>query len=165
MTHRLFVTAFIATAAASAHAQNTTAPAAAPQPVSRAAYLQKVDDSFVTVDSNKDGFMDRAEIEAAETKVMTGRKATLIRQREAGFRKLDTNKDGMLSLQEFNAPAVAVTIPKANATRVLDRLDTNKDGKVSLAENRVPSMAQFDRADTNKDGSLSPAERGAKAKR
>ena len=165
MTHRFLLTAFLSTAAAAASAQNATAPAQGPQPLTRTTYMQKVDSSFVMVDTNKDGFMDRAEIEAAETKVMTGRKVAVIRQREALFRNLDVNKDGNLTLAEFNAKVTAAAIPKANATPVLGRLDTNKDGKVSLAENRAPSMTQFDRADTNKDGSLSPAEQRATVRR
>jgi Ca2+-binding EF-hand superfamily protein len=165
VTHRLLLTAFLATGAASALAQNTTAPAQAPQPVSRTTYMQKVDSSFVTVDSNKDGFMDRAEIEAAETKALSGRKAVMLRDREGAFRKMDANKDGSLTLQEYNAALAAVQLRKADATPVLNRLDTNKDGKVSLAENRVPSMAQFDRADANKDGTLTAAELKAPGKR
>jgi hypothetical protein len=109
--------------------------------------------------------MERAEIESAEVKALTARKAGLLRQREESFRKLDSNKDGSVSLQEFNAPLVAVAVPRGNATPVLARLDTNKDGKVSLAENRAPAMAQFDRVDSNKDGALSSAEQKATAKR
>lgn len=166
MTHRLLLTAFLATGAASALAQNTAAPAAqGPQPVSRATYMQKVDSAFVNVDANKDGFMDRAEIEGAETRALTTRKTVMLRDREGAFRKMDTNNDGSLTLQEYNAALVAVQLRKANATPVLNRLDTNKDGKISLAENRAPSMAQFDRADANKDGMLTAAELKAPAKR
>lgn len=164
MTHRFMLTAFLSTVAVAASAQNATAPAQGPQPITRTSFMQKVDDSFVTVDANKDGFMSRAEIEAAELKVLNARKAALLRQREAIFRKLDTNKDNALSLQEFNAPVVAAPV-KADATPALSRLDTNKDGKVSLAENRAPAMVQFDRADTNKDGALSVAEQRALVKR
>jgi hypothetical protein len=165
VTHRLLLTAFLTTTAAAAAAQNTSAPAQGPQPITRTTYMQRVDESFVTVDTNKDGFMDRAEIEAAETKVLTARKAAGLRQREEAFRRLDANKDGSLTMQEFNAQAAAAPLRKAGATPVLNRLDTNKDGKISLAENRVPSMAQFDRADTNKDGSLSAEEQRARARR
>lgn len=166
MTHRFLLTAFLATGAVPALAQNTTAPAGqAAQPVSRTTYMQKVDSAFVSVDANKDGFMDRGEIEAAETKALAGRKAVMLRDREAAFRKMDANKDGSLTLQEYNAALVAVQPRKADATPILNRLDTNKDGKVSLAENRVPSMAQFDRADANKDGTLTPAELRAPAPR
>ncbi len=164
MTHRFMLTAFLTSVAAAAPAQNNAAPAQ-PQPVSRATYMQRIDNGFVAVDSDKDGFLERPEIEAAETRVLTARKAALLKQREAGFRRMDTNKDGSLSLTEYNAPLVNAALPKANATPVLGRLDGNKDGKVSLAENRAPAMAQFDRADTNKDGTLSADEQRARAKR
>ena len=75
MTHRLLLTAFLTTATAAAGAQTATAPAKGPQPVSRAAYMQKLDESFVAVDANKDGFIDRSEIEAAEVKALAARKA------------------------------------------------------------------------------------------
>jgi len=167
VTHRFLLTAFLSTAAVAAAAQNTAAPAPAsgPQPITRATYMQRIDDSFVAVDANKDGFMDRAEIETTETKAMGARKTAVLRQREALFRNLDANNDGNLTLQEFNAKVVAAPLPKANATPVLNRLDTNKDGKVSLAENRVPAMTQFDRADTNKDGTLTAAEQRARTRR
>ena len=164
VTHRFLSTALLTAAASSAIAQNAAAPAQGPQPLSRTTYMQRVDGAFVAVDGNKDGFMDKSEIEAAELKVMNARKTAVIRQREALFRNLDANKDGNLTLQEFNAKVAAAPL-KANATPVLGRLDTNKDGKISLAENRAPSMAQFDRADTNKDGSLSVAEQRARVKR
>jgi hypothetical protein len=164
VTHRLLLTVFLATAATAALAQNAAAPAPGPQPLTRTTFMQKVDNSFVTVDSNKNGFMERAEIEAAEVKALTARKAALMRQREGIFRKLDTNKDNALSLAEFSAPIAAAPI-KADAAPILARLDTNKDGKVSLAENRAPAMVQFDRADTNKDGVMSPAEQRATVKR
>ena len=162
MTHHLFLTALLTTVAGTAVAQNTSAPAS--QSITRTIFMQKVDETFVAVDGNKDGFMDRAEIEAAEVRGMTSRKAALLKRQEGLFQKLDANKDGSLTLQEFSAPVASAAIRKGNAAPVLGRLDTNKDGKVSLAENRVPSMAQFDRADTNKDGALSAEER-ARVKR
>ncbi len=165
MTHHLLLTAFLSTAAVAASAQNTASPASAAQQVTRATYMQKVDNAFVNVDANKDGFMDRAEIESAETKALVTRKAVMLRDREAAFRKMDADKNGSLSLQEYNAALVALQPRKADATPVLNRLDTNTDGKISLAENRTPSMAQFDRADANKDGALTPAELKAPAKR
>ena len=165
MTHHLLLTAFLSTAAVAASAQNAAAPASGAQSVTRATYMQKVDNAFVAVDANKDGFMDRGEIESAETKALASRKAVLLRDREAAFRKMDADKNGSLSLQEYNAALVALQPRKADATPVLNRLDTNKDGKISLAENRTPSMAQFDRADANKDGALTSAELKAPAKR
>jgi len=156
VTNRLLLTAILGTVAAPALAQ---APAAAaPQPISKTAFMQRIDRDFVAADANKDGFADRAELESAEAKLLAGRKAAVLRNREAAFRQLDTNKDGNLTVAEFNAQVVASPVPKADAAPVLNRFDTNKDGKVSLAENRAPAIAQFDRADTNKDGTLSVEE-------
>lgn len=146
-------------------AQGSAAPARAPQPVAKAAYLQRVDATFAAVDTNKDGSIDRAEIEAAESRALSVRKAQLIKQREAAFRQLDKDKNGSLTLQEFNGPTAAQALPKANATPMLTRLDANKDGKISAAENRAPAAAQFDRADANKDGTLSVEEQRARRQR
>jgi hypothetical protein len=166
VTHRLFLTLMLSMTAGTALAQAAAAPRTAPagpQPIAKTAFMQRIDRDFVSADANKDGFADRAELEAAETKTLAARKATLLRQREAGFRQLDTNKDGNLTLAEFSAPIVAAPIRKADATPALSRFDTNKDGKISLAENRAPAIAQFDRADTNKDGTLSVEEQRARA--
>lgn len=165
MNRHLLLIAIVACAASPALSQGTAKPAKAPQPVAKAAYVQRVDATFSAVDTNKDGFIDKSEIEVAETKAIGGRKAQVINQREAAFRQLDTNKDGSLTLKEFNAQLVAQPLPKANAAPMINRLDTNKDGKISAAENRAPAVAQFDRADTNKDGTLSVEEQKARAKK
>lgn len=167
MTHRLIIVALLASASATASQAMQGAPPAAqsPQPVSRTAFMQTVDSAFVAVDANRDGFADKAEIEAAESRVFAARKAQLIREREAAFRRLDADKNGTLTLQEFNAMAAATPLPKPNAAAILAQLDTNRDGKVSLAENRVPAIARFDRADTNKDGTISAAEQKARPRR
>lgn len=162
MTTRFIFLALLASSAVPAAAQNAR-PANAPQPIARAAFLARADSAFVAVDANKDGFTDRAEIEAAETRGMAALKQRTIREREAAFRRLDVDKNGSLTLTEFNAVAVAQALPKPDAARFLNALDTNKDGKVSLAENRAPAAVRFDRADTNKDGTLSVAEQRAAA--
>lgn len=146
-----------------ATAQNAPAAQAA-QPVSRAAFMQRIDATFVSADANKDGFADRAELESAQTRELNGRKAALIRRNEAIFKQLDKDNNGSLTMQEFNAQIVAAPI-RTDTASVLARFDTNKDSKVSLAENRAPALAQFDRADTNKDGTLSVAEQKAAAPR
>ncbi len=124
--------------------------------------MSRIDQMFVAADANKDGFADRAELTATQTKELTARKATVIRQREAAFKQLDKDNNGSLTLAEFNAPVVAALI-RPDVAPLLTRYDTNNDGKVSLAENRAPALAQFDRADTNKDGTLSVAEQRAAA--
>ena len=148
---------------APATAQNASAAQAA-QPIPRTAFMQRIDAVFVAADANKDGFADRAELEAVQVKDLSARKAFVIKQREAGFKSLDKDNNGSLSMAEFNAVVAAQPI-KTDTAAVLGRFDTNKDSKVSLAENRAPALAQFDRADTNKDGSLSPAEQKAAGSR
>ena len=165
MKMQMLLISVAALATAPALAQGAAAPARAPQPVAKSAYLQRVDASFAAVDTNKDGSIDRAEIEAAESRALSVRKAQLIKQREAAFRQLDKDKNGSLTLQEFNGPTAAQPLPKANATPMLTRLDANKDGKISAAENRTPAVAQFDRADSNKDGTLSVEEQRARRQR
>jgi len=162
---QLLLTAILATAAGPLFAQGAAAPARTPQPVPKAAYVQRIDAGFAAVDTNKDGFTDKAEIEAAETRAFAARKTQLLNQREAAFKQLDKNNDGSLTLTEFNAPTAAQALPKANAAPIIARMDTNKDGKVSAAENRAPAVAQFDKVDTNKDGTLSVDEQKAAAKK
>ena len=159
MTNRILAAALLVTAApAFAQAQPATQPPAQAQPMAKAVMIQQLDAAFTAVDANKDGFTDRAEIESAETRALTARKAQVIAGRAAAFKQLDKDNNGQLSLTEFNAVISAQALPKANAGPFLQRFDTNKDGKVSLTEHRAPASAQFDRADTNKDGTLSPAE-------
>ena len=168
MSTRLSLIAMMASATiAPATAQTAPAaraPAATQQPIPRTGFMQRIDSVFVAADANKDGFADRAELEAVQTKELNGRKAFVLKQREAAFRSLDKDNNGALSLTEFNAVVAAQPI-KTDTASVLGKFDTNKDGKVSLAENRAPALAQFDRADTNKDGSLSLAEQKAAGNR
>ena len=160
MTNQLLLSLALASMASPALPQANAAPPAGPQPVSRTVFLSRADKLFTAADTNKDGFTDRAEIEAAEAKALAARKSNQLKQREAAFRQLDKDKNGSLSLQEFNGAAAAQN-PKANATPVITRLDKNKDGKVSLDEYRQPILSRFDRADTNHDGTVSPTERQA----
>lgn len=157
MTNHLLLSLILASMASPALPQANAAPPKGPQPVSRTVFLSRFDSLFANADANKDGFTDRAEIEAAETKALAARKANQLKQREAAFRQLDKDKNGSLSLQEFNGAAPGQNA-KPNAAATLARLDTNKDGKVSLAESRAPGEAQFARLDTNKDGVLSVEE-------
>lgn len=162
VTNRILILALLASAAtAPAFAQSQPAAQGAqqqPQPVVKATVMQQLDNAFAAVDANKDGFTDKSEIEAAEARSLTARKAQVLKGREAAFKQLDKDNNGQLSLAEFNAVVAAQPLPKANAGPFLQRFDTNKDGKVSKAEHRAPANAQFDRADTNKDGTLSVAE-------
>ena len=164
MSNRLLTTLILASIASPALPQTGTAQPKAPQPISRTVYMSRIDSGFAAIDTNKDGFTDRAEIAAAETKALTARKNQQLKQREAAFRQLDKDKNGSLSLQEFNA-ALAAQNAKPDVTAYVTRLDGNKDGKVSMAESRAPAAARFDRLDANKDGILSVDEQKARQKR
>lgn len=161
LTKSLLLSVVLSAVASPSLAQEK-AQASGPQPVSRAVYLSRVDGAFASIDLNKDGFADRAEIEAAENKLIAARKAEALKQREAAFRQMDKDKNGSLSQGEFLAALEAQPQPKADGTRMLSRLDTNKDGKLNAAENRAPLAARFDRLDTNKDGILSTEEQRAR---
>ena len=164
MTNHLLLTVLLASAASPALPQAAAAPKG-PQPVSRVVYMSRIDRGFAEIDTNKDGYTDRAEFEAAETKAIAMRKAQILKQREAAFRQMDKDKSGSLSLTEFNSVVAAEPTRKADAAPRLTRLDTNKDGRVSMVENRAPASAQFDRLDTNKDGILSVEEQKKAAAR
>ncbi len=157
MTNYLLLSIILASMASPALPQAGTAQPKGPQPVSRTVYMSRIDGGFSAIDTNKDGFTDRAEIEAAESKVLANRKSQQLKQREAAFHQLDKDKSGSLSLQEFNA-ALAAQSAKPDVNAYITRLDTNKDGKVSIAESRSPAAARFDRMDANKDGILSVEE-------
>jgi Ca2+-binding EF-hand superfamily protein len=157
MTNQLLVAMLLASAASPAFPQ-ASAPAKGPQPVSRVVYMSRVDGGFGQLDTNKDGYASRAEIEAAETRALAARRTQMLKQREAAFSQLDKDKNGSLSLAEFNSAVAARADRKADATPRLNRLDKNKDGKISMVENRAPAEAQFVRLDTNKDGVLSVEE-------
>jgi Ca2+-binding EF-hand superfamily protein len=87
--------------------------------------------AFERIDTNKDGFIDRAEMQAA---------------RAALFDRLDTNKDGQLTSEEMRAGRRGQragntqqrTISRADfiarADQSMMRRDTDKDGKLSFAE-------------------------------
>ncbi|HEU0311291.1 MAG TPA: EF-hand domain-containing protein [Sphingomicrobium sp.] len=158
MTNHLLLTLILASAAGPALSQAAATPSTGPQPVSRSVYMSRIDSGFSEIDTNKDGFADRAEIEAAETKAIAARRTQQLNQREAAFRQMDKDKNGSLSLAEFTSVVTAEPPRKADATPRITRLDTNKDGKVSMSENRAPAIAQFVQLDTNKDNILSTEE-------
>lgn len=149
--------------AAPAPAPRTAAPAPAAQatPPTRAAVIKNLDTTFKAVDTNGDGTLSTAEVQAAELKVQQQRVVALRGRVEAEFARLDTNKDGQLSKAEFMAAAPAAPSAAPNGAALLGQLDKNKDGKVSLDEYRAPLLSRFDAIDTNHDGTISATEREA----
>ncbi len=102
---------------------------------------------FAAMDSDKDGKVTPAEIEALRT---------------ARLMAADADKDGFLSPDELSAMAMGRMQARATdmATQMIERQDADGDGKLSLAEMqpRTPQERMFRRLDTDNDGALSEAE-------
>ncbi len=133
-----------------APAFSQTAPGA--QPLPRATFNTTMDGEFRKIDTNKDGQLTRAEVDAFQKAAI----ALQVQARQrAVFVALDGDRNGQLSLAEFSR--VPVT-PQPTNPDVLMRFDINRDGKVSLIEHRTATLANFDRMDSDKDGVVSAAE-------
>jgi Ca2+-binding EF-hand superfamily protein len=156
----------------------TPKPATAPMPsISRAEMIQKVQDHFGKLDTNKDGFVTKDEMQAAEA-AMRERFANHMQERESAvFDRIDTNKDGSISRAEFDAAHKAMIANHAGipggamrgahgmhglhgamAGRMFATADANNDGRVSLQEATAAATAHFDKIDANHDGVLTPDE-------
>ena len=134
------------------------------KPVTRADFVNGLNARFSNMDTNHDGVVTSAELDAEQQKEMQQAKANVNQQLTVKFKQLDTNKDGSLSLQEFLAASPSIRSAES-PEQILQKLDTNKDGKVSAEEFRAPQVAAFNRADTNHDGVVTPAEAQAAGKK
>jgi len=101
-------------------------------------------------DTNKDGWVDKAEWNAGQ---------------EARFKELDANKDGKLSQDELFArtPAAPGNVLPTDRkferqTAFFQRMDSDKDGFVSKAEFMAQADRNFARCDLDKDGRINTAE-------
>jgi Ca2+-binding EF-hand superfamily protein len=161
----LAAAALVAPGVALAQTQQSAQQAQAPKQMSKADFTKTLDQRFAAMDTNKDGSLDKAEVSAAQTKILQ-QAGTIQQQRiEAEFKKLDTNKDNQLSMAEFKAAAPPLRASET-ADQQLAELDTNKDGKISAQEYRAAPIASFDKTDTNRDGVITAAElQAARTKR
>jgi Ca2+-binding EF-hand superfamily protein len=152
----------------------------------RAEVQANVAKMFTRLDTNKDGFVTEAEINALQAahaaKSGQGSEARAAHFDPAKiFARLDTNKDGKITQAEADAVHNAKAASKdgkaapAHANGLFARIDTNKDGVVTRAEfdaeaaqmhARMENAGQrhgmggrmFAAADLNKDGKVSLAE-------
>lgn len=163
-------------AIAPAVAQNAAAPAPIAAPAQHHApamrehtrndVVAKVREHFAKMDTNRDGFVTKAETDALRTQVRAKfaenraertehRKERAGMAREHTFERLDANNDGAISRAEFDA---------AHAARMA-RVDRNGDG---MRDRRMAGMMRkmhgrmgnfgghmFEMADANKDGRVS----------
>jgi Ca2+-binding EF-hand superfamily protein len=161
------------------------------QPGKRAAHMMKtearsdvpahVQRMFARLDANRDGFITKDEVDAAQAQ-----RAARIDQRPARldpakrFERLDANRDGQITTAEVDAARAARATANAQnrrdrGNRLFARADANKDGVVTRAEfdaaaaqmhgrmekagmHRGMGGRMFEAADVNKDGRVSLAE-------
>jgi Ca2+-binding EF-hand superfamily protein len=117
---------------------------------------------LAALDTNKDGFVDRAEYRVGQ---------------DALFQRVDANHDGVVSREEFDAAFQRATARRAAApkpadqgqaqprrpfdkSRLFTRLDTNKDGAISRDEYLVAGDRLFARCDKDGDGKVAPGDCG-----
>ena len=124
-----------------------TAPAESVKPIPRAQFIAEMDGQFRTMDADKNGQLDRAEIEQHQ-KLSTVAEAKA--RNQALFVQLDIDKNGRLSTAEFAKLAAPPAV--ANEQPILAREDGNRDGLVSLVEHRAATLANFDRLDVDRNG-------------
>jgi hypothetical protein len=96
-------------------------------------------------DTNKDGFVDRAEWDAGQ---------------DARFKELDANHDGKLTKEELFAQSRATTSDRAleRQEAFFRRMDRDHDGFVSKDEFMAQAARNFARCDIDKDGRTNTAE-------
>jgi Ca2+-binding EF-hand superfamily protein len=102
---------------------------------------------LVKYDSNHDGTLTRAELEAGL---------------KADFDAADTNHDGRLDINEVRAVNQARWSADSSATSPL--VDWNHDGYVDFNEFAATPRSLFDQMDVNADGKLTPDELNPQAK-
>jgi EF-hand domain pair len=140
-----YVSAFVALLLA-----NTALAAPDPAETRPAPAAPAANRGLMRYDTNKDGFVDRAEWKAGQ---------------EARFRQLDTDRDGKLSRDELFARTPTTggnVLPGEAQLRRQDSyfalLDGNKDGFVSREEFLAQATRNFERCDLDKDGRITTAE-------
>lgn len=121
--------------------------------VPRTNYIATMDTEFRKMDADKNGQINRPEIESFERGVALGQARA---RALAKFAELDVDRNGQISPVEF---AKLITgSPVVDARPLIGKLDTNKDGQISLIEHRAGKLAYFDQIDSDKDGVVSAAE-------
>ena len=152
----------------------------------RASVQQTVAEQFTRLDTNRDGFVTKAEaaaVKAAHAGKRGDRSAMRSGSRNPGatFDRLDTNRDGSITRPEFEAHRAQrqqrVAGRDANGDgrpdvrrmhgggmgalggRMFDMADANRDGRVTLQEATGAALQHFDMADANRDGQITREER------
>ena len=164
------------------------APASAPRTQhamkteTRAELQAKVAEHFARMDTNRDGFVTKAEADAAAQAFRGKRGEQRAEWRGQAFERLDANRDGAITRAEWDAAQAQrqqrfAARDQNNDGRpdgarfahrgmgggfgghMFEMADANRDGRVSLQEAQAAALQHFDMVDTNRDGRISPEER------
>ena len=157
---RLTAAALLASMSALAIAQEPAKPDE-DKPVTRIELSNRLDADYADLDSNKDGKVDAAEINARLLKGAQADLEIIRKERDAAFAKYDSDGNGSITKAEYEAHAKLPTIKEPDAKPFLDRFDADKDGTISKDEFRSPTLSNFERLDKDKDGILSVAEQSS----
>jgi hypothetical protein len=143
--------------------------------ITRDEVVSHIRDMFARLDTNRDGYLTREEVDAIRTKMMGMRGDVETRLAEHGiqprdrgamFDRLDTNHDGSISRREYMAAR-----PQVHERRVMVMREGGAPGEPGMKGMHAHGMGMgmhfggrlFDMADSNKDGRVSLAEAQAAA--
>ena len=164
-----------------AQVASAPAPQRAEKIQTRADVQAKVATHFAKLDTNRDGFVTKAEADAAMQAFRGKRDERRSDRREHAFERFDTNRDGTITKAEWDSAAAQrkqrVEGRDGNGEGRADRwrsgrggmggfgghmfemADANKDGRVSLQEAQAAALQHFDMVDSNRDGQITREER------
>ena len=145
-------------ALAQPEARPATAGVDETKPVTRADINAKLDADYADLDSDKDGKVTAAEINARLVKSGEAELDEIKKKRDASFAKLDANGDGSITKAEFDEKAPLPKLKEPDAKPFLAQFDADKDGGITKDEFRGPTLANFEKLDANKDGTVTPDE-------
>ena len=116
---------------------------------------------FEAVDTNSDGFVTQAELEAAQALRFANRDTN-----GDGFVTEDELRAGFLERAEASGREIDTERLDARVAKIVRAMDIDNDGKLSPAEASQGNAARFiERIDTDGDGKISVAEmKAGKAK-
>jgi len=159
--------AAVAIAPALAQSASTEVHIMQTQPMTRTAMVQKVQEHFAKLDTNRDGFVTKDEADKARDEMHSAihdRIETRIADhgmempdRAAMFDRLDANHDGSISRDEFTSAK-----PQVNERKVIVIKD-GEDGNTQIRMHRMGADMRFgghlfEMADADKDGRVSMQE-------
>jgi len=144
----------------------------------RAEVTQHVQAMFTQLDTDRNGWLTKAEADAGKSQMRERMGKRGERRADHTFEMLDTDRNGSISRAEFDAAHAQHADRKADRRehradrmakggmaghmmggRMFETSDSNKDGRVSLQEATSAALQHFDMADANRDGQITREER------